>query len=291
MITLGYVSLNTKLASSSKTFRLSSYTNEKMLAYTRDNLKALLQILEWNKVHGILLFRITSGLVPFGSARINNGSWKVVLKEEFEKIGDFVKRNNMRVSMHPGQYTVLNSPNHTFYENSLLDLEYHNSILDLMALPKSHKIILHGGGIYGDKKAATKLLIQRVNNLSTNVRERLVLENDDRCFNARDILNICYQIDLPGVFDYFHDQVLPSIDLDSRDIIIEYGKTWPKNEIQKIHYSEQDPGKIKGSHSESINPDKFMILYDKIKDLDLDIMLEVKDKEQSVLKLKRILNI
>jgi UV DNA damage endonuclease len=123
-----------------------------MLEVSRRNLDALREILQWNLKHRIKLFRITSGLIPFGSHHINSGIWKKELKGDFREIGDFIRRNFLRVSMHPGQYTVINTPNREFYERSMKDLQYHCAVLDLMELDGSHKIIIHGGGIYGNRQ-------------------------------------------------------------------------------------------------------------------------------------------
>jgi UV DNA damage endonuclease len=289
MIRLGYVGVNTLLKSASKTFRLANYSEEKMLETAKSNLHALKDILVWNKNYEIHVFRITSHLIPFGSSPINLGSWKNELKCLFENIGIFIKENNMRVSMHPGQYTVINSPNPNYYKSALDDLDYHNSVLELMKLDKSHRIILHGGGIYGDKSKSMRILKERVNDLEPRIKDRLALENDDKNFNSEDILNICLLENIPAVFDVFHHQVLPSFfDLSVKQIILEYGKTW-KNERQKIHYSNQDPSKKSGSHSTTIDADQFTNFYKTIDDLELDVMLEVKDKQNSILKLRKYL--
>jgi len=112
------------------------------------------------------------------------------------------------------------------------------------------------------------------------------LENDERVFTAEDILSVCKTTNLPGVFDIFHHKVLPSLtNLTTREILILFNGTW-HGKRQKIHYSEQAQGKSKGAHSETISNTEFGKFYSKIKDLDLDIMLEVKDKQASLLKLK-----
>jgi UV DNA damage endonuclease len=286
MIRLGYVGSNTELPSASRTFRLASYSEEKMIEISRSNLLALEQILHWNLENDITLFRITSDLIPFGSSLINSGSWKEVLKKDFERIGRFARNNSMRISMHPGQYTVLNTPDELVRANSLRDLDYHASIFELMHLNFDCKIILHGGGAYGDKEKAQKVLEKRIGGLPTHIRKRLVLENDERVFTAEDILLVCKATKLPGVFDIFHHQVLPSLTkFTTREVLILFTETW-HGKRQKIHYSEQASGKNKGAHSETISVTEFGKFYSTIKDLELDIMLEVKDKQASLLKLK-----
>lgn len=288
MIHLGYVGINTLLQTASKTFRLANYSSERMLEISRKNLHALREILQWNVAHRIKLFRITSGLIPFGSHSINSGIWKKDLREDFQEIGDFIRRNFLRVSMHPGQYTVINTPDSETYERSLKDLQYHCAVLDLMELDGSHKIVIHGGGIYGRRQYSTEVLLQRLEGMSEPIRKRLVIENDERNFSAADIYTVCKRTGYPGVLDIFHHQCFPSFqNLGIREIVEHFRETWPDSQRQKIHYSNQAPQKHRGANSEGIDLEQFSRFYENVKDMELDIMLETKDKQQSVLKVRK----
>ncbi|MCL5094050.1 MAG: UV DNA damage repair endonuclease UvsE [Patescibacteria group bacterium] len=287
MIRLGYVGINTLLPSPNKTFRLANYTEDKMLQVARSNLKSLSHILEWNKLKNIKVFRITSDLIPFGSHPLNSGIWQKELKKEFKEIGKFIKEEEMAVSMHPGQFTVLNTPDKENYKKALADLDYHSKVLESFGLDKSHRIIIHGGGTYGNKTESEAILIERIQNLPKEIKDRLALENNEKSFNAQDILEICQVAEVPAVFDLFHHQIFPSFkNRSEKDVIKIFELTWPRSERQKIHYSQAAPAKPKGAHSETLNPFVFSKFYEEIKDLDIDIILEVKDKEQSILKLR-----
>jgi UV DNA damage endonuclease len=188
--------------------------------------------------------------------------------------------------MHPGQFTVLNTPEEQYFLNALKDLEYHNAVLTLMGLDMHHRIVLHGGGAYGNKARSVELLITRIGQLAEPIKARLALENDERVFNSEDILNICRQVKVPAILDIFHHEVLPGFPgRQLKDIILDFKTTWP-GERQKVHYSNQEPSKMKGAHSDTIDVKAFGRFYETVKDLDLDIMLEVKDKQASVLKIK-----
>ena len=95
------------------------------------------------------------------------------------------------------------------------------------------------------------------------------------------------------VFDVFHHMWNSALNQYSlRSIIQLAAKTWRKRDGRpKIHYSNQWPGKPPGTHSKSISVGKFLRFHDLIHDLDLDIMLEVKDKQASVLKLLKALRV
>lgn len=288
MIRIGYVGVNTLLPSASRTFRLANYSEERMLAVARENLAALRTILEWNRDNGVALFRITSNLIPFASSTINSGSWRTALAEEFRELGRFIRRHGMRVSMHPGQYAVLNTPHPEIFQSTLRELDYHLHVLLLMGLNADHKIILHGGGAYGDKRSALGVLEQRIRKLPAALRQRLVLENDERVFTAADILAACRATGTPAVFDVFHHSVLQSFPgLSAREIILLFTPTWGGLR-QKVHYSDQEPSKGPGAHSATIDVAAFGTLLHAVRGLELDIMLEVKDKQASLLKLRAV---
>jgi UV DNA damage endonuclease len=88
------------------------------------------------------------------------------------------------------------------------------------------------------------------------------------------------------VFDVFHHRWNPSLRSDAlRAIVKRSAATWRRRDGRaKIHYSNQWPGQPAGTHSRTISISKFRAFYRQIRDLDIDVMLEVKDKERSVLK-------
>lgn len=287
MIRIGYACVNTELPTSGRTFRLAGYSEERMLEVARANLQALKEILGWNERHGIRLFRITSNLIPFGSHPVNSGSWKKALAHDFEEAGRFILAHGMRVSMHPGQHTVINTPDEGFYASVLRDLEYHDAVLDLMGLDHGNVVVVHGGGGYGSKERSAARLRMRLEGLPPAVRKRLALENDDRVFAAQDILALCRATGLPGILDVFHHEVLPGQGTENtRELVLLFRDTWKKTR-QKVHYSNQDPGKRKGSHSRSIDVHAFGAFLESVRDLELDVMLETKDKQASVLALRK----
>ena len=118
------------------------------------NLSALERMVDYNLQNGIRLYRISSDLIPFASSPVNRIPWALDYAERLAAIGRKILLGGIRVSMHPGQYTVLNSPDPTVAENAVRELVYHTQLLDALGIPASHRIILHIGGAYGDKPAA-----------------------------------------------------------------------------------------------------------------------------------------
>lgn len=250
------------------------------------NLKSLDNILDYNISNNIKLFRITSDLIPFGSSPANTLKWWEHYQEKFEALGRKAMDNNMRLSMHPGQYTLLNSPNTDVVARSIKDLEYHNRILDTMKLDKSNKLILHIGGIYGYKEEAIKRFINTWKSLDSRLTDRIILENDDRLYTIEDVLYIAEQVNTPVVFDNLHNKINPgTAPLDEAEWINRCQNTWkPADGTQKIHYSEQNPFKKPGSHSDTIEGEIFKLFCRNLNRKDIDIMLEVKDKNLSAAK-------
>ena len=291
MIRIGYACINTKLDAPNRTCRLKNATPERLLELASANVAALQPILEWNAARGIELFRITSDVIPFGSHPINTVPWWRLLKPEFERLGQFIANKRLRVSMHPGQFTILNSPRPEVVANSVKELEYHTAVLDALGVDNSHKIVIHLGGIYQDKRESLGRFVENCKKLVPRIRARLVIENDERCYTVADALGASKAIGVPVVFDVFHHIWNPALEaLPVRSIVELAAKTWRKRDGRvKIHYSNQSPGGPPGAHSKSINVGKFLQFYDTIHDLDVDIMLEVKDKQQSVLKLSQAL--
>jgi len=109
--------------------------------------------------------------------------------------------------MHPGQYTVLNSPNEEVGARTIDDLNYHTRVLDSLGVGVEHKIVLHIGGIYNDKKQAIKRFITNYHHLDDSVKGRLVLENDDKSYNVNDVLEIGTILNAPVIFDNLHNEI------------------------------------------------------------------------------------
>ena len=270
-----------------RTCIMKNATEENLLDIIEHNLNSLENIIDYNIESGVELFRISSDIIPFGSSDVNSIPWWDVFSGKFNKIGKKIMDSEIRVSMHPGQYTVLNSPTEDVVFRAVKDLEYHNRFLTSLGVGRESKIILHIGGVYGDKEAAIERFIHSYGLLSDEIKERLVIENDDKSYNIDEVLKIGKRLNIPVVFDNLHNEVL-SFDPTKDDSfwIRQASKTW-KNEDggQKIHYSQQDPDKRPGGHSTTIRIAKFKDFLEGLdEDQDIDIMLEVKDKNLSAIK-------
>ena len=270
-----------------KSCTLKNADENRLYAITAHNLQALETMIVYNAAHRIGLYRITSDLIPFGSGVAAALPWEDVFSEKLAAIRSMIRQSGIRVSMHPGQYTVLNSPRADVAEKAFKDLEYHARVLDSLGLGTAHKIVLHIGGAYGDKKSAQKRFLSRFADLSQNVKDRLALENDHTAFNIGDVLETAFHTGLPVVYDNLHNAVNPAGCLAcDAGWIGTCAQTWQKKDgRQKIHYAQPHPEKRPGAHADTIEADRFLDFYkSQLSGLNVDIMLEVKDKNLSALK-------
>ena len=274
---LGYACVNTGLPSSGRTVRLANATSERLRDLIAGNLDALEAILRWNAAYGIEVFRVTSDLVPFASHRVNRLRWWDEFASRLAEVGALARR----LSTHPGQYTVLSSSRPEVVNAAVAELEYHARLLAALGLDSSHKIVLHVG--------APERFEAGFEQLSEGARSRLVLENDERV-PLDEVLPLAERLGAPVVFDVFHHQLAPSFPgLTVRELVQLAAETWTARDgRQKIHFSTQAPGKRPGAHADSIDLEAFAELVDEVGDLPVDCMLEVKDKEQSVLRARTL---
>jgi len=280
-IQLGKV--NTKLS----TIYVKNFDQTKFEKIVDNNLKALESIINYNIKNNIKLFRISSDIIPLSTHPINNVRWKEIFKDKLLEIGELIKKNNIRVTMHPGQYTVLNSPNDEVVKKAIKDLSFHNKFLDSLNCDYSSKIVLHIGGVYSDKESAIERFISNFEKLENSIKKRLIIENDDKSYNINDVLYISSKTNIPVVFDNLHHQLNPpeNNSLNQYELIEKCNKTWKSTDgKQKIHYSQSANNFKNGAHSQYIKANQFLDFYNNLINKDIDIMLEVKDKNLSAIK-------
>ena len=286
-MSIGYACLNIGTPNTNiRSVMQRNATPEKLTEVIAHNLAALERMIDYNRKNGIKLFRISSDLIPFGSSPFNALAWPEIHKEAFDRIGAKIRKAGIRVSLHPGQYTVLNSPTEDVVARASEDLIYHDKILTALGTDQTNKIVLHVGGIYGDKKEALQRFEQNFRRLPEAIRNRLIIENDDRLYNIEEVLGLAHRLQIPVVYDNLHHAINPTPSGGTDPYwIAEAKKTWKAVDgNQKIHYSQQAPGKRPGAHTDTIDLETFLTFHEQLENKQIDIMLEVKDKNLSAIK-------
>jgi UV DNA damage endonuclease len=297
-IRLGYVAiaLNVKECSPSRTVTVSNLSRIedpeariiKLRGIARENLVNTLRILRYNAASDIKVYRMTSKLIPLATHPAAEGwGYAEDLKEEFEAIGRFINDNDMRVSSHPDHFTLLNSPREDVHIASLKDLYYHERVFDAMGLDRTAKMVLHVGGVYESKELSVRRFMENYEKLDESLRSRIILENDDKIYNAADVLHICTACRLPMVLDVHHDRCNRA-DMDVGEILGSIFDTWEGQGIPpKVHLSSpKDESHIR-SHADYINMEDFLRFLNKAQKIgrDFDIMIEAKQKDLALIRL------
>jgi len=255
------------------------------------NLDDLYKMLEWNEANGIRVFRLSSELFQHKTnPKVPDYTYDFA-KEHLKKIGDYALEKGHRLTFHPGQFNVLASPSERAYLQTLKDLEYHADVLDLMGLSKDSVMVIHGGGVYGEKEKTMQRWIENYHKLPDKIKNRLVLENCEKSYSIEDCLKIYESTGIPIVFDTHHFDCYILLHPDEEfspasEYIPQILDTWKDKDIKpKFHVSEQGSGKI-GHHSDYIDilPQYLLDIPERY-GIEIDIMIEAKMKELSIQKL------
>ncbi len=285
---LGFVaSVLSEGLSTSRTCRLRNATAGRVRELTVANLCALNAVLNFLEDRRILLYRISSNVIPFGSHDVNNGRWSTEFAAELRDLGARLRQLGVRVSTHPGQYTVLNSPHPNVVHAAVRELVYHAELLDILGTDASAKIIVHLGGLYGETKAAAlDRFVAVARKLPSAVLHRLVVENDDRLFDSDDALLAARAIGIPVVFDLLHHHANPCR-RPVCDVLAEVFDTWtPRDGPPKVHLSSQAAGRARGAHADFVSLSDAGDLLAVAPGRAFDCMLEAKQKDRALLRLR-----
>jgi UV DNA damage endonuclease len=289
----GYLGQNKyKKLTTSHTCQLKNASHDNIIKAINKNIDHLKRILIFNYNNGIMCFRIGSKFIPLATHEIMlklNINWKKIYKKELREIGNIIKKYKMRITMHPDHFVVINSIKQDVIDKSILELQYHADLLDLMELDKTHKIQIHTGGVFGDKKKSILKWIHIYNNnLSDSIKNRLVLENDDFRYTVEDVYYIYKNTGVPILFDTYHHELNYSDNINTIEkafkLVI---NTWKYNDgIPILDYSSKNLQKNakKGKHCDEIDLYHFYKITQQLDKLNIpyDIILEIKNKDISV---------
>lgn len=294
MIHLGLCCINTELRKknifNSRTTIRKNFSVERAQNLALQNVKDLIPMIEWNEKNGIKCFRLSSDMYPHFTDTETERYTIDFSQKYLEDAGKLAKQYNQRILMHPGQYNQVGAKSKEVFNKTVEDLSHHANILDKMGIDNNGIIIVHGGGIYNDKENTIRRWIDQFDELPRNVKNRLVIENDEKCYSIDDCLEISRECKIPVVYDCHHYSCycINKGIKDNRDIselLFNVYETWGNRDML-CHISEQGKGRL-GHHSDYIEkiPQYFFDFVDTL-DIKMDLEVEAKMKEKAIKKLQ-----
>jgi len=178
---------------------------EKLWDLMKGNIESTRKLVE--RVGGLdeqlRMVRISSDILPVYTQPDYAYFWRLAdvrayMEKEFARVGDLARSSNVRLSMHPGQFTVLASENPGIVDRSIEEFEYHADMARMMGYGKKFqdfKINVHISGKQGPEgiRKAYKRLSQEARNCITIENE----ENSwglDGCLTISDVVPIVLDI-------------------------------------------------------------------------------------------------
>jgi UV DNA damage endonuclease len=253
------------------------------------NANSLYVALQYCKENKIGCFRVNSHILPIKTHptvgyRIEDLPDNEEIIRRFKECGQFAKSHQLRTCFHPDQFVVLNSPRPDVIEKSVQELEYQAEVAEWI---EADVINIHGGGAYGDKSKALDDFARNIDKLSTRVRSRLTVENDDTIYTPSDLLPICNASGIPLVYDVHHHRCNPD-DRSIEQVTQEAMRTWDREPMFHISSPREGwNGKQPRQHHDFIDIQDFP---DGWKDQTVTVEVEAKAKEIAVFRLLNALD-
>lgn len=249
------------------------------------NVNALEQAITYGSEHHIGGFRVNSDFFPsithpdqgYQLANLPNYSSPL---SQFAVVNLLAQKLDVRLSFHPDQFVILNSPKPEVVNNSLSELEYHGQAADLIG---ADVINIHGRGGYGDKDAALKRFSTNFKRLSPQVQTRLTVENDDITYSPSELLPLGRDLGIPLVYDVHHHRCLKD-DLSIESATTKALDTWNREPLFHISspkdgWSSPKPKK----HADTIDPSDVPVIWKNLPNLTLDIEAKAKEDAEEAL--------
>ncbi|MDX6732761.1 MAG: damage endonuclease [Baekduia sp.] len=271
------------------------------------SLDCLEAVLRYAAEHEIGMYRMATALAPYAShpdlPQFRDQPARFA--QRLSEVGALARQLGVRLSTHPGQYTVLNSEDERVRRLAVEELQVQAELLDAMGLGPEAVVVLHVGGAAGGVAAALDRFCAGFEQLSEAARARLVIENDDRTFGLRDVLALSARVGRPVVWDVLHHHCHDPDRIPDREALALACATWPAGVAPKMHYStpktaiEEQRKKVGRrverrlvlpqlrAHADMNDPIGFEhFVRETAAGIDVDVMLEAKGKDLALLTLR-----
>jgi UV DNA damage repair endonuclease len=154
------------------------------------------------------MVRLSSDILPVYTESTWSWFWRLsntrdYCERGFKQIGDVARSNNVRLSFHPGQFTVLASDSPDIVNRSIEEFEYHADMARWMGYGQKFqdfKINVHIAGRQGPE--GIRATYKR---LTPEARNCITIENEENAWGLDDCLTISDVV--PIVMDIHHHWV------------------------------------------------------------------------------------
>jgi len=254
---------------------------------------------------GVRMYRMSSNIAPYATHPDLPQFHRQIdeCRDELARVGASARQRDIRLSFHPGQYTVLNSPRAEVAEAAARDVIYQADLLDALGCGPEARIVIHVGGVYGDRAAAIDRFVERYLDLPERAQRRLVVENDETSYSVVDTLAIHERTGVSLVWDILHHRLNNPADLGDAEACRRCLATWPPDQVPKIHFSspraepsvamQGEDGQVVAKrrvnprqHGDWIDGTDFMAFMNEMAGERFDVMLEAKQKDLALLRLR-----
>lgn len=259
--------------------RLKNLSRERLVEAVSRNARDLVRLVEMSKEMGLSTFRVGSDLIPFASHPLFDEGWLSEVRPILEEAGRRIAHLRVRLTMHPGQFVVLSSPDEEVVSSSLRELEYHFWVLDVLGAGEEGVVVVHLGGTRGDKDSSVRRFLSVLEREGW-LRRRLALENDERDLSAEEALLVAEAAGIPMVFDHYHHRLNPS-PFDPERVLSTWGGRTPEMHLS----SAPREGGRRGEHGEWVDLEDALELARLFEGAKVDVVVEAKGKEKAVKKL------
>ena len=235
---------------------------------------------------GIGAFRMSSQILPLATHPDSGYTLDHLdpsggISGAYEWAGALARAYDVRLSFHPDQFVVLNSEREAVVKSAVQELELQGEVAEIVG---ADVIVVHAGGAGGGVPAAVERLERGLGLLTPRARERLALENDDRCFTPLSLGRLCQRAGVPLVYDAHHHRCLPDGLSVAEASELAFG-TWGEREPYAHISSPRDGWESPNprAHADYIDPADFPGFW---LDRTITVDVEAKAKERAVLALK-----
>jgi len=216
---------------------------EKVYYLVEHNLKSLHLIFDWlgKQPKTLRMFRMGSDLLPFYTHDDFLWVYKEqpmldLLHKELPVLGDKARTNKIRLSLHPGQFCILNSKSSDVIRRAVMEFEYHVDVMRMMNFSGWHpyglEINVHGVS----KDMGLTPLLETMKTLSEEAKNWISIENDEYCFGISDLHRLADQYAI--LLDVHHHYIASKGEfIDVNDArVIPYLNSW-RGITPELHFS------------------------------------------------------